>query len=56
MRITYLKPTTNMNIGPFHSKTSYMTMDVKISLYLPINFTLRLCIIFSMLNFKVHLS
>jgi hypothetical protein len=29
-------------------------MDINIILYLPINFTLRLCIIFSMLNFKVH--
>jgi hypothetical protein len=43
-----------MNIGPFHSKTSYMTMDINISLYLSINLTLKLCIIFSMLNFKVH--
>jgi hypothetical protein len=31
-------------------------MDINISLYLPINFTLRLCFIFSMLNFKVHLK
>lgn len=31
-----------------------MTMDINISLYLPINFTLRICFIFSMLNFKVH--